>query len=129
MARSGYIDKTNELCSRIMADKHIVREVNFAMNDILVFLDESGNVEHSSGHPHFFFAGISVMAADYLFVREDWLKIRRDLFSLGPKSHFHSNRHIRRIYCDRAVSKISQLEEFLSNSRFARPFSWKPEGM
>jgi len=122
-----YGRNNDQICPPII-ESRTVTEVRFRPDDIVVFLDEAGNVQKSSGNPYFFFCGVAVIGWDYHTVRADWNDLRRSIFGQGENHHFHSSRHVRKLYLSGSASGQETLQSFLRNAKIAKLIAWETHG-
>ena len=97
-----------------------VRRCIFKVNDLLVFLDETGNPKLNHRHRVFGIGGCAMFGNEYAgSVRDDWWRIKRDIFGLPADRPFHACEHLRG--ATRAVQRC-EIASILSRSLMpARP--------
>jgi hypothetical protein len=67
----------------------------YEMNDLLVFLDETGKPKLNSQHSAFAIGGCAMLGYEYATViRDTWVNLKADIFGLTARQNFHACEHL-----------------------------------
>ena len=106
---------------RNLADRMTSNYLRHSPDDILVFLDETGDVKPTKHEDFLAVCGCAFVGSHYNHIlKHMWSVMRRCVFKLSPETCFHATDHLRHV----DEPGLIRLESFLRNGGFAPLYSF-----
>ncbi len=93
-------------------------------DDLLVFIDDSGEILPGTQADRFFMGGIAVHGRDYRRMDADWISLKSELFGRSAKEFVHATEDLDRL----SPGGRWKLEAFLAHARFNAVWGFEPPG-
>jgi hypothetical protein len=87
-----------------------IESLSYDTNDLLIFIDDTGDEKLSKGQPVFGLGGCACRSADYDTLKITWTKLRREVFGLADEEEFHASALLRNL----SAEKLTAVTEFLA---------------
>ena len=85
-----------------------INRVDYEPDDLLIFIDETGNPKLNGHHSVFGVGGCASLGRDYQsFVKPEWQSIKDKVFNLSSRETFHASYHLRQA-SDQQVGEVAQ---------------------
>lgn len=96
-----------------LINRMTVDRLHYNQNDLLIFMDETGNPKLNQQHSVFGVGGCAVIASDYTrFLKPEWYVAKSEIFNLSFRQPFHAHHHLK--YASDV--QIKDLAMFIRNS-------------
>ena len=106
---------------KVVKDWTIDKMVDYKDNDILIFIDDTGEEKLSKDHYVYGLGGCIMLGKDYDVIKSSWNKIRnmgQKEFGVPASVAFHAAKH-----CHKGPKqRMKHISEFMKNSSFGRFF-------
>lgn len=100
-----------------LIESWIIRSINHTPEDLLIFLDETGNPKLNDQHPVFGVGGCATSGLDYQsFVKPVWQDIKFKIFGLSARDPFHASYHLNKA----SDEQIEDIAQFLVDPRIKK---------